>query len=204
MGKCIIEWCIYKTSKIKKWMCNTHYIRHLRWKDINKKTRYDKRPCILEWDIAKIPIWLDAKDWYAIVDSKFSFLSEYNRCGHWPKKYACRREPNTWKVIFMHHEVLPYSKWLHVDHIDWNVRNNTEANLRSVEPLLNNINRSSLNKNNTSWHRWIHYEKSKNLYRASISHKGKTVNWWRFKTIDEAIECRKLLEKKYFTMHNEF
>lgn len=89
----------------------------------------------------------------------------------------------------------------HVDHINGNKLDNTRSNLRVVTPQQNQVNRKQLNKNNSSGVRGVSY--SPNLsaskpWRAQIMADGRQMHLGCFATLDEAKECRRLAEIKYF------
>lgn len=57
----------------------------------------------------------------------------------------------------------------------------------------------SLNKNNSSGHRGIHYDKTRKKWVAQITFQRKNHCLGRFDTLEEAIEARKQGEEKFFT-----
>ncbi len=199
---CKVEWCqwqwhMHKNGKryLQKWYCVKHYARIQRWCNVSSSRR-DYRDAIIEWDIAKIPIWVWAKDWYAIVDKEFAWLDKYK----WyilRDRYACCTVGV--KNIFMHHIILDRVYDMCTDHIDWNWLNNRKSNLRIISKQGNNMNRVVCNRNSKTLIRWVCLDSESNKYRVYIWIDGKQISWWRYNNIDEAIKRRKELEKIYFS-----
>lgn len=50
--------------------CKTHAMRFWRGQDLDMKSRQARRPATIVGDAAYIPLGLDAKDGYAIVDAE--------------------------------------------------------------------------------------------------------------------------------------
>ena len=63
---------------------------------------------------------------------------------------------------------------------------------------LPGLNRSELNKNNTSGYRGVGYRKDRGKWRAYIKFQRKNIHLGNFDFIEDAIEVRKLAEKIYF------
>lgn len=122
------------------------------------KALLSKRFAIIEWDIAKIPIGKDAKDWYAIVDKEFSWLDEYSR--NWNGKYPVAYIGG--KQTYLHWKIIGKPpRWLITDHINRDTRNNIKENLRHTSHEENSLNRA-IHNDNKSWRTGVFYiEKSK-------------------------------------------
>ena len=73
-----------------------------------------------------------------------------------------------------------------VDHIDGNSRNNRVENLREATMSQNLANRSAQNKNNTSGHRGVYFDKSKKKWCAEVTVVGKKLHLGTFSTIEQA------------------
>lgn len=190
MKLCTIEWCNRRHNA--KWLCCMHYYRKNMSIPMELQSTHKSRPAIIEWDIAKIPLWVNAKHWYAIVDAECAYIGNNN----WSINtgwYASRTHKK--KVILMHHIILPKIKWMNIDHINWNKLDNRRCNLRVVSPLENSYNRHRCNSNNISWHLWVSYRR--NSYIAFINFRWKCIHWWYFKILEDAIAKRKELEKIY-------
>jgi len=186
--KCSIEWCNLIAES--KCLCSKHYTRLKRWQDVIWSTDRDKRPAIIEWDIAKIPLWVNAKDWYAIVDKEFSYLDKYNWCLQQEKWYAVRRCKDTDRLIKLHHMIIwKPSKPNVIDHIDRNKLNNRLSNLRDTSKTINSYKRT-IWKNNKSWHIWIYWYKNYGKRKSEIWIWWKNIFIWYFENMEDAIQAR--------------
>ena len=56
----------------------------------------------------------------------------------------------------------------------------------------------SLNKNSTTGHKGVSYQKKLGTYRAYITINRKQIHLGSFATIDEAVKAREAAEEKYF------
>ena len=83
-----------------------------------------------------------------------------------------------------------------VDHINGNGLDNRIENLRDVDQIKNGHNRSGLNKNNTSGHMGVHFEKRRNLWRVNIKLNYKDHFVGYFDNLSEAIAAREAAEQQ--------
>lgn len=81
-----------------------------------------------------------------------------------------------------------------IDHKDQNKSNNKLDNLRSVTNSKNLHNRG-LPVNNKSGYKGVHYVGSRSKYLAYITINSKRKHLGIFKTLEEAIQCRKQAEE---------
>lgn len=132
---------------------------------------------------------------YAIVDAAdASEIGQY----HWFARrrdgvpdYAVRHAQwpdGRFRLIGMHRQIMelldtPVS--VQVDHIDGNGLNNRRRNLRVVTHAENMQNRK-IQKNNKSGIRGVHWEKSKNRWRAQAGLNGHLYRLGTFKTPEDA------------------
>jgi len=100
--------------------------------------------------------------------------------------------------LYLAHRVIwfmVHGEWPNlIDHINGNKNDNRIENLRSVNQAQNLQNRK-ISKRNKSGYTGINFNKKRNRYLVSIG--KKSVGW--FKTLEEAIEARKKVEREYFT-----
>lgn len=175
-----------------KGLCSMHYYRRQRgMQDFNKPTRYDRRPAILEGDIAKIPLGVEAKQGYAIVDAEYVALQYHN----WT--LGTRGYPVTHvdrKTTMIHHLILgkPPTGFV-IDHINRNPLDNRIVNLRFVSQRVNATNKKK-QRNNTSGHVGVTYSTNRKKWIAQIVHNRKNKFLGHFNTKEEAIAARKAAE----------
>ena len=77
----------------------------------------------------------------------------------------------------------------YIDHIDNNRSNNNITNLRWCLPIENTFN-SKIPKTNKSGFKGVHYDKSKQLWRAQIQKNLKIIDLGYFFDINDAIKAR--------------
>lgn len=87
------------------------------------------------------------------------------------------------------------------DHIDHDGLNNKWSNLRDVNVIENNRNRS-INRNNKSGITGVHFNKEAGKFKACIRNGLRTVFLGNFATIEEAASARRQAEIKYNYHHN--
>ncbi|MDH6283212.1 HNH endonuclease [Prescottella agglutinans] len=87
----------------------------------------------------------------------------------------------------------------HIDHVNGNKLDNRRENLRIVSAQLNQVNRHSLNRNNTSGVRGVTRGRpGRNPWRAQITVSGRGIYLGCFPTVEEAAAARKDAERLYF------
>lgn len=196
IDKCSIEWC--NLTAQSKCLCSKHYTRLNRWHNVLWSTDRDKRTAIIEWEIAKIPLWVDAKDWYAIVDKEFAYLDMYNWCLQQEKWYPVRRCKEFGNIIKLHHMIIWKPEESNViDHIDRNKLNNTISNLREVSGTVNSYNKW-ITINNKSWHTWVSFNKQSKKWRSEIGFLWRNIHIWYFSNIEDAIVARREKELQLY------
>jgi len=155
----------------------------------------DKRPAIVEGDIAKIPIGINAKDGYAIVDKQYAYLADYK----WylsAHKYAVTKIGS--KHIRMHRMIMEPADNMKIDHINLNSMDNRVANLRQCSHAENMRNVAMRSHNKTGYKGvQIHHNK----FRAVIRFNNKNVHIGLYPT---ALEAAKAYDAKAAELHGEF
>lgn len=89
----------------------------------------------------------------------------------------------------------------HIDHINGDKLDNRRENLRVVTPQLNQVNRKSLNRNNSTGVRGVVYAphlSPKKPWRAQITANRKNYHLGLFSTKQEAAEARRKAEIVHF------
>ena len=154
-----------------KKMCSKHWLRE-------KKGMkpygggWDKRPAVIEGDIAKIPLGANAKDGYAVVDRYFSHLDRHN--WHMNDSGYAITSINK-KHVRMHHLIIGRPpKGMVADHINRVRLDNRKDNLRFVTRQQNSANSSPTRA--TSIYKGVYYshtrDSGEDMYAARISDNG--------------------------------
>lgn len=106
--------------------------------DEELKNQRSPRPAIIEGAIAKIPLGVNAKDGYVLVDARLSFLDEHK----WHLGVNGYASTNlSGKSILLHHILSgDIAKGMCVDHMNLNKLDNRIENLRIVTRAQNNTN----------------------------------------------------------------
>lgn len=209
MKQCKLRLCDrLMTRKSAKGLCEKHYKRLLTGKDIEAPTDYDKRLSLVQDGLCKIPVGTSAKDGWAIVDEKFSFVNEMKwhltnkKKGH--DQYIAtniKGADGRYQHLKLHHFIIgkpPKGKI--VDHKDRDRRNNTLSNLRFIEKQQNSANHR-VYKNNSSGYIGAYLHKPSGGWMSKIGHQGKLVHIGTYKTSEEAARAR---DKVAIELHGEF
>ena len=125
-------------------LCTKHYMRKRRGKEINEKTNRDKRPHYYDNGLYKIPLGLNGKDGFCLIDIDFAHLDKYN----W--KIANHGYAVAWvegKKQLMHRLIMNPPLHKEVDHINHDILDNRKHNLRIVSRSMNNMNRKIQSNN---------------------------------------------------------
>lgn len=138
------------------------------------------------------------KGQYALVDDQdFEWLNQHKwYCSHgYAVRYAGGGRKN--RVIKRMHRVVnktPEGKI--TDHINRNKLDNRRNNLRSANKSENGLN-AKLRVDNTTGHKGIYRDKSRDKWVAELFRNGKNLLKKRFDTKEEAIAKRKEMESQY-------
>ena len=91
-----------------------------------------------------------------------------------------------------------------LDHIDRNKDNNRIENLRECQKGdIDNGKNRSIQKNNTSGHQGVCWDKPTKKWKAQIKVEGKCIHLGLFHSIDEAVSARLEAKKKYHSFSEE-
>jgi hypothetical protein len=119
------------------------------------------------------------KGMFAIVDAEdYDELMKYRwtafyTCGKW---YAGRNSKGT--CILMHRQIMKAPKGKVVDHHNGMSLDNRKANMRLCTYSQNNINRRPRSK--TSKYKGVCRDKRRNLWRATVAYKGRSIQVGRY------------------------
>lgn len=156
IGTCI--WSNCSSSPRAKFMCIKHYSRFSRGNAINSRSARDRRQPTVNGDITLIPLGVDAKDGYTIIDTKYSYLGEY--LWHMDDKGYASGYINK-KRIFLHRAIIgEIPNKMVIDHINRTPLDNRIENLRVVS-VRDNVMNSFTAFKNTSEYKGVSLTKSK-------------------------------------------
>lgn len=103
------------------------------------------------------------------------------------------------KQVLMHKLIFnEYPDGLHIDHINGNKLDNRNENIRFCTKAQNAMNSISKWKHTKYKTKGVSFDKRKNRYRAYIKINQKQVFGGYFKTEEDAVNARIILEQKYF------
>lgn len=183
MNKCKYAKCTtkYKTN-YRRGYCPKHYQEYLLSNSfITDKERKAARPAIIEGNIAKIPLGVNAKQGYAIVDREYAYLADLH------KFYLTHTTLYAFNSTdFLHHLIIGKpEKGFVTDHINRNRLDNRRENLRHV-PFAMNI-QNAKGQPNLSGYKGV--AKSGKRWRAYIKPLGKQLHLGSFATKEEAAKA---------------
>ena len=172
--------------------CNRHYLQMRRHGRIVDTSR-EKRAAIIEGDVAKIPLGINAKDGYAIVDKEYAYLADKN----WRKThygYAIRSEDK----ILLHRAITSANNDEVVDHANGDPLDNRRVNLRLCTQGQN-VKNQKVKKNNTTGVKGVCIMRGKYVARIKVNYK----NHWlgSFEKLEDAAKAYREAAIKY---HGEF
>lgn len=186
--------CPIKDCGIYIMASSSYCAKYRRRRNPEQDSVFDHRPAIIEGDIAKIPLGLNAKDGYAIVDKEFAWLDKYKwhtMSTGYASSHIGRRP------VLMHRYILKCRPSQEVDHINKNILDNTLNNIRVVTSKENKINRG-FNKNNTSGYRGVKLHKLSGTWHASIMVNYKAISLGYYKEKIDAAKAYNSAVLVYF------
>lgn len=179
--------------------CGKHYIQVYRNGRLLDSTRNDPRPAVVEGDIARIPLGVNARQGYAIVDKGFAYLGGNN----WHKTsdgYAARSKTvDGKKQTERMHRVIHIGA-TQVDHINGNTLDNRSSNLRGVTTSQNGMNRGRMS-NNKSGYKGVSWHKKSERFRANICVNQVRMHVGQYKT---ALEAARAYNSAALDLHGKF
>jgi len=171
-------------------LCTMHHTRILKGLPLEYTTRLEKRPATIEGDIAKIPLGVNARQGYAIVDEKDSWVDKFNWC-LFKNGYVSR------KGEYLHNLILGTPKnGYQVDHKNRDRLDNRRGNLRLATSGQNN---SNFPRENKSGYRGVY--RSGNGWQVKVSKNYVSHYVGIFTDIKEAALA---YNRKAIELHGEF
>ena len=139
---------------------------------------------------------------WAIVDAEdYDRLRTYKWCGvEEGRSWYAKTFQRDGLPLWMHRLILDAPKGLVVDHIDHDGLNNRKTNLRLCTNAQNQQNRRP-HRGGTSRYKGVHRVKSRNKFRASLTHNGKRFQLGYF---NSEIDAAKAYDKKAREVFGEF
>lgn len=140
--------------------------------------------------------------WYTSYIDKDDYekvSSRHWRASHKKNKiYAVSGSKAKDNVVYLHNFVMNYTYQdkKEVDHIDGNSLNNRKTNLRVVDRQVN-IDNTKVRIDNKIGIRGVSYSSRDKIYVTDFSYHGQRFYFKRWKTLEEAVYCRKFAEE-YF------
>lgn len=139
--------------------------------------RREPRPAIIDGDVALIPLGVDAKHGFAVVDKDLSWLAgKYKWTLDSRKRYAVT---GTYEVagkrignVYLHRVVVGIDAGGIVDHICRDTLDNRRSNLRIVDNRINQLN--TAHRGGTSQYRGVCWAIRQKKWVAHLKNNSKT------------------------------
>lgn len=195
--KCKCEWCDRKDIYSKESeLCHKHYQQFKRHGKLFK-TSYDPNDIIQYDSYAEIILRNRQGEEIdrAIIDNDcVDEVSKYKWCRQ-SQGYVICRELN----MYLHMFILGVNDDIkyRIDHINRNPMDNRKENLRYATAQENSRNKS-VQKNNTSGHTGVYFNKASNKWQATIWIDGEPIYLGVYESKEIAIKIREEAEEKYF------
>lgn len=197
MRECTIEDCSRKY--LARDYCRLHYDRLRKGLPLEPSNKLAHRPSIIEYGLAKIPLGVDAKDGYAVVDEEFAWLDEYKwflSDGGYAVRNSRYVRGERRHTVRMHREILDTPDHLETDHINGNRLDNRLVNLRPCTGAENSRNRKK--QKGSSKYKGVTWRKSSNKWLAQIRVNKKSIHLGEFDDENEAAESYRKAAKELF------
>jgi len=172
--------------------CNKHYLQIRRHGKLIISNR-DKRTAVAKGDTIEIPLGVNSKDGYAIIDKQFAHLAKDNfNINH----YGYARRSRDKKLL--HRLIMEVNQTEVIDHKNNNRLDNRLNNLRVCTQAENSKNQR-LRKNNISGYKGV--SEHTNGFRARIKVNYKQIELGIYTT---ALEAAKAYDKAAKGLHGEY
>lgn len=189
------------THKVEKfnnvvYLCSKHYKQMYRHGKIFKRTVFDANEIIIYNEWAEILLY----DKYGNIrnTTKISLDKvDVVKCYKWHKSGAYVASVSNGKSILLHRLITGANINQVVDHISHDKFDNRDCNLRVCTHQQNSFN-CKTQKNNLSGTPGVSYRSNKGKWRAYIMIDRKQVNLGHYLNKQDAINARKVAERKYF------
>ena len=159
-------------------------------------TGHEPRSAIIEGDIAKIPLGVNAKDGYAIVDKEFAWLDKYKWRTNVDGYAVSRITTDSGRKDIRLHRLIVQTELL-VDHKNLDKLDNRRCNLREATYSQNLMNTLPA-KRNKSGYKGVNWHKRNKKYRAVICVDKVRMHLGSFDNVIDAAKAYNTAAKKYF------
>lgn len=172
--------------------CNKHYLQIRRKGKVHQTSR-DTRSAIIDGETARIPLGINAKDGYAIVDKEYAYLADDAwRLTH--RGYAIRSRDKK----LLHRLILKAKDGQVIDHKDGDPLNNTKQNIR-ICTQRENAKNQMVKRTSMSGVKGVY--KKRDRYVARIRNDYRFIHIGVFDTIEEA---SKAYNQMALRLHGDF
>jgi hypothetical protein len=168
-------------NKRYKGYCPRHYEQVRRTGRVLEVTKFDRRPAILQDDIALIPLGVEAKDGHTVVDASDSWVDRYNWCRDKLHGYAVGYVDG--RNTALHRLIASAPRGVQIDHRDTNKLNNRRSNLRFATFSRNAAN-TPLRSTNTSGYKGV--VRADGGFTARMTYKRRSIYIGYYSTAEEA------------------
>lgn len=156
-------------------------------------SKFFVRQAIIQGAVAKIPLGIEAKDGYAIVDTEdLDKISGVN----WTFTHGYAVNGSGGKRTYLHRVISSAGETDIVDHINRDKLDNRKTNLRLTDRINNTINKVYKNK-----YGYRGVSQNKKRYSASISYRNIKYD---LGTYDTPLEAAQVYNMKARELHGEF
>lgn len=173
-----------------------------------------KNEYAVDGDVTRIIVYKpDGEKTYTLVDTKHlkklqGFRGRWHlepepRSGSYYVVANTKLAKNKWTSVRLHRWLLNAPTDKIVDHINHDILDNRECNLRLVTNLENMQNRRGAQINSKTGIRGVSWDKSKRKWRATLGVNNKHIHVGRFETIEEAEKAVKEARAKYMPYSQE-
>jgi len=199
MNICKIENC--ENNAHCKGFCQKHYYQMSRYGEILERTLSDPNRIYYKDGLCLIEFYNKNNEVSGniIVDEdNIELLSKYKwYCSNYGYIVSRKKTKVKGNILLMHQLLIGKKKGFVVKHINKNKLDNRICNLKHVSYSISNHSRS-IDKNNTTGVRGVHYLKNSKKWKVRISVNKRHIYLGLFTNIKEAINARIQAEKKYY------